>query len=555
MSLNEKVILLAKRRGFFWPAYEIYGGVGGFYVLGPLGVRLKEKIIRLWRKMFVEENGFLEIDSPVVAPFVVFEASGHVANFKDPLAECKACKRKFRADHLLAEKGVQVPESTPLEELRRILNEKVECPECGARDWDTRPFLTMFETRIGPYSENLGFLRPETAQGIFVEFKRLLEIARGKLPLGVAQVGRGFRNEISPRQAIVRLREFNMMEVELFMNPEEPCPYLEKVADVNLPLLTEELVAKGVEEPIVVSAKESVERGYVKHPWLAYFLALSKLFLERLGLPEDKQRFRAKLEGERAHYSAQTYDHEVYLEGFGWVEVAGHAYRTDYDLSSHMKRSGEDLTVALPSEKPIERVVEKVEFIVPKLKELYPDIWKEVLANSSKVKVVGGKAYYGDMELKDEVYTIKRERVIERFRRIVPHVVEPSFGVERLMLATLMYAYRVKEDRVVLSLPKELAPIEVAVFPLMVKDGLDAKAREVKALLEEDGFSVWYDESGSIGRRYARVDEIGVPYSVTIDYETLEDETVTIRDRDTWEQVRVKIAELPAVLRKLLYGK
>ncbi len=543
---------MAKRRGFFWPAYEIYGGVGGFYVLGPLGVRLRDGIIGLWRRMFVYKNGFLEIESPVVAPYAVFEASGHVANFKDPMAECNACKRKFRADHLLADKGIEVPESTSLDELKEILDDKVECPECGAKAWNVGPFLTMFETRIGPYTESKGFLRPETAQGMFVEFKRLLDIARGKLPLGVAQIGKGFRNEISPRQAIVRLREFNMMEVELFMNPDEACPRLDEVADVELPLLTEELVENGAKEPLVVPVKEAVEKGHVKHPWLAYFLALSKLFVERLGVPPDKQRFKAKLEGERAHYSAQTFDHEVYLEGFGWIEVAGHAYRTDYDLSSHMKKSGEDLTVALPLEKPIEKTVERVEFIVPKLRELHPDRWKEMLANPSKVKVMEGKAYYDDLQLEEDTYRVKRERIVERFRRVVPHVVEPSFGVERLILATLMYAYRTKEDRAVLSLPKELAPIEVAVFPLMVKDGLDVKAKEVKALLEGNGFSVWYDESGSIGRRYARVDEIGVPYSVTIDYETLENDTVTIRDRDTWEQVRVGIEELPTKLKELL---
>ncbi len=372
MNLQEKIVLLAKRRGFFWQAYEIYGGVGGFYVLGPLGVRIRDKIIELWRKIFVKENGFIEIESPVIAPYVVFEASGHVASFKDPMAECLQCKRKYRADHLLKEVGIDIPESTPLDEIKEMLNEKVKCPECKSMEWNVRPFLTMFETKIGPYTENKGFLRPETAQGMFVEFKRLYEISRGKLPLGVAQIGKGFRNEISPRQAMVRLREFNMMEVELFMNPEEGCPYLDRVKDVRLPLLTEELVAKGAEEPIVVTAKEAAERRLVKHPWLAYFLALSKIFLNKLGVPDDKQRFKAKLEGERAHYSAQTFDHEVYLEGYGWVEVAGHAYRTDYDLSSHMAKSGEDLTISIPLDKPIKKIVEKVELIVDKVKTEYP---------------------------------------------------------------------------------------------------------------------------------------------------------------------------------------
>ena len=550
MNLQEKIVLLAKRRGFFWQAYEIYGGVGGFYVLGPLGVRIKDKIIELWRKIFVKENGFIEIESPVIAPYVVFEASGHVASFKDPMAECLQCKRKYRADHLLKEVGIDIPESTPLDEIKEMLNEKVKCPECKSMEWNVRPFLTMFETKIGPYTENKGFLRPETAQGMFVEFKRLYEISRGKLPLGVAQIGKGFRNEISPRQAMVRLREFNMMEVELFMNPEEGCPYLDRVKDVRLPLLTEELVAKGAEEPIVVTAKEAAERRLVKHPWLAYFLALSKIFLNKLGVPDDKQRFKAKLEGERAHYSAQTFDHEVYLEGYGWVEVAGHAYRTDYDLSSHMAKSGEDLTISIPLDKPIKKIVEKVELIVDKVKTEYPDRWKEVLKNRSKIKIKDGKAFLDNEELKKGTYEIKKQEVVERVKKLIPHVVEPSFGVERLILTALTYAYRVKEDRVVLSLPREIAPLEVAVFPLVTKDGLPEKALEIKAMLDKAGFYTVYDESGSIGRRYARVDEIGVPFAVTVDYQTLKDESVTVRDRDTWEQERVRIDELVEYLKK-----
>lgn len=553
MNLQEKLVLLAKRRGFFWPAYEIYGGVGGFYVLGPLGVMVRDRVIELWRRMFIRRNGFFEIESPVIAPYIVFEASGHVANFKDPMAECKNCKRKFRADHLLRDAAIEVPESTPLEKIRKMLNERVKCPECEVMNWDVRPFLTMFETRIGPYTESSGFLRPETAQGMFVEFKRLYEIGRGKLPIGIAQIGKGFRNEISPRQAMVRLREFNMMEVELFMDPEEGCPYFEEVKGVRLPLLTEEMVAKDEKEPFVVTVEEAVRKGLVKHPWLAYFLALSKIFVEKLGVPEERQRFKAKLEGERAHYSAQTFDHEVYLEGYGWIEVAGHAYRTDYDLSSHMEKSGEDMTVALPLREPIKKVVRKVEFDVEKLKELHPEDWKEILVSASKAKVEGGKVYVEGIQVKEGAYKIKEEEVMERVRKIVPHVVEPSFGVERLILTALTYAYRTKKDRVVLSLPPYLSPMDVAVFPLMNKDSLPEKAIEVKDMLDKAGFYTAYDDSGSIGRRYARVDEIGIPYAVTIDYQTLEDETVTVRDRDTWEQERVHIDKLVDYLKDKLY--
>ncbi len=549
----EKVVELAKRRGFFWQAYEIYGGVGGLYVLGPLGVAMRRRLTDLWRELFVRRHGFVEVDSPSIAPYEVLKASGHVDNFKDPVAECTRCGRKFRADHLLQEAGIKVGEGASVEELQSLLEENgVRCPECGASSWRVSTFVTMFETRIGPYSEDVGYLRPETAQGIFTEFRRIYEVTRERLPLGVAQIGRGFRNEISPRQAMVRLREFNMMELEFFMDPEAPCPYLEEVGEEKLPILTEEVAERGGEDVILVGAKEAVEKGIVKNGCLAYFMALSKRFVSSLGIPQEAQRFHGKPARERAHYSAQTFDHEVVVPGLGWLEVAGLAYRTDFDLRAHSEASGKDLSVSVRLPSPI--TVRKTRWRVRSYEELRRaagDRWKEVariLAESEDprrdLEAMGFRVE--DLPVSEEVV---EEKV--NVRRFYPHVVEPSYGVERLMLAAMTWAYRVKEDRVVLSLPPRIAPVQVAVFPLVPRDGLDEVARRIARELSSE-FDVLYDEDGSIGRRYARADEVGVPYAVTVDYDTLKDGTVTIRDRDSWEQVRVPMGELRGRLAELL---
>ncbi|MEM3811197.1 MAG: glycine--tRNA ligase, partial [Conexivisphaerales archaeon] len=343
MDKLTEVLNLAKSKGYFWPSYEIYGGVSGFYTIGPMGSLVLKNIEDLWKSYFVRPNGFLEIDSPDIMPARVLKASGHGDNFKYPMAECAKCGSKYRADHLLSDSGIQVSESTSINQMNELLNQnKVKCPNCGATTWTVKQFLNMFETNIGPYADNKGYLRPETAQGIFVEFKTLLDINRGKVPMGIAQIGRGYRNEISPRQSMIRLREFHMMELELFMDPEdEKAPALDR--DMKLPLLHEKVMEKG--EPELISPYGAYKNGILKSAWLAYFLEKSFKFVMALGVPESKQRFIEKLVGERAHYSAQTFDHEVFFDEMGWTEVAGFAYRTDYDLKSHAKETGQELVV------------------------------------------------------------------------------------------------------------------------------------------------------------------------------------------------------------------
>ncbi len=561
-SKADKLAELARRRGFFWQALEIYGGVGGFVSFGELGVKLKDKTIRLWRDYFIHRHNFTEVDTPLISPYVVFEASGHVGSFKDPMAECLKCHKKFRADHLLMEYNRQISEGMSIEDTEKEINKgDVKCPECGNTKWSVRHFLTMFETTIGPYSESEGFMRPETAQGIFTEFKRIYEISRGKMPLGVAQIGKAFRNEISPRQGVIRLREFSMMEIELFFDPLNPkCPLLNQVENEELRILPEDLVEKGIEEPLIISVKDALSKGIIKQEWLAYFMVLSKKFAIKLGIPEDKQRFHAKLPSERAHYSAQTYDHEVLLDKFGWVEVAGHAYRTDYDLSSHMKKSAVDLSISVQLEEPIrvkhlkmninakkigENFPDKFNDIMKRLKEMSPEDAKREIDNSGAIMVEGLKLPKEAIEFVDTEEEVK-------VRRFIPHVVEPSFGIERLVYATLEHAYSEKEDRAILKIPPYLAPIQAAVFPLVSKDKLQEKSIAVWEDLRRKGIDAIYDDSGSIGRRYARADEIGVPFAITIDYQTLDDDTVTIRDRDTWKQKRLTIKDLPDHLLGLL---
>jgi glycyl-tRNA synthetase len=482
---------LAKRRGYFWPSYEIYGGVSGFLTFGPLGALFKRRIEDKFRSFYIRPLGILEIETSVIMPGDVLEASGHVESFKEPTVECVKCQRKFRADHLLQEFGEMTDTETEKLTLQDIMDElknrDIRCPECGGNFSKAEQFMTMFTTTIGPYSDAVGYGRPEAAQGIFVEFKRIFESARERLPLGVVQIGHALRNEVSPRQGPVRLREFTIIDVEFFVDPENrKCDRLHEVENEELRLITAENKLKDVTDPITVTVKEALTKGIIKEEWQAYFMALAKNFLVELGVPEEQQRFIEKLEWERAHYSVQGFDQEVYLDRWGWTEVSGHNYRTDYDLSRHMKASGVDLTAFKEAEN-------------------------------------GGK-------------------------RFIPHVIEPSFGLDRLAYVALEYAYTKKKKRTLLSLSRDIAPIQASVFPLVSKDGLPEKAKEVYQMLINEGFAVEWDESGSIGRRYARADEAGTPLGITIDYRTLEDGTVTLRDRDTWRQVRSEIDNLSQLL-------
>ncbi|MDT7902049.1 MAG: glycine--tRNA ligase [Acidianus sp.] len=556
---EEKVIELAKRRGIFWPSYEIYGGVGGLYDIGPIGTRIKNKIVQLWRKIFVEENSdfVVEIETPMITPKKVFEASGHLENFTDPIVECNKCHRVFRADHLVEEVLKISAEGLKAEELTNLIREKnIKCPVCGGDLGDVRYFNLLFSTNIGPYTGSTGFLRPETAQGMFTSFRRVYESTREKLPLGIAQVGRVARNEISPRQGLIRMREFTIMEIEFFMDPEdtENVP-LDKFSEDKINVLPAEAKIKG-EKPSTFKVKELVDEKIVINPWMAYWMATANKFVRKLGVSLERVYFEEKLPSERAHYSSQTFDQMV-IVGEDKVEISGHAYRGDYDLSRHSKFSGQDLSVFKKYDQP--KIIKKKIVIInkDKLNKESKDFVKEFMKRISSLKPEEVEKILNEKidgkEIKEYVTVTEREEK-ESGKRFIPHVVEPSFGVERCLYISVLNAYREKKDRIVLSLPREIAPYEVAVFPLLERDELISRAREIYSKVKEK-FDAIFDDSGSIGKRYARADEIGIPYAITVDPQTLQDNTVTIRDRDTWNQIRVKEEELINTLEKLFSGE
>ena len=559
---------LARRRGFFWQSYEIYGGAAGFATYGPLGAKLKQNIEKKLKELFVNRLGILEMESPVITPGKVFEASGHVNHFKEPMVECLKCKKRFRADHLLeefAKIGESEAEKMSLNELKATIKKHdIRCPECGGAFSEPKLFLTMFKTTIGPYSEAVAYGRPEAAQGIFVEFKRLYEMAREKLPFGVLQMGHALRNEISPRQGLIRLREFTIIDLEFFFDPEEPnCYLLKDVESEKLRLVLAENRLRDSEEITEVTVNEALEKGYIKAEWQAVFMAYAKKLLADLGVPAEGQRFIEKLPWERAHYSLQSFDQQVYVERWGWVEVSGHAYRTDYDLKTHMEFSGEDMRVYKEYEKPVEKEQLAIKPVMSKFGPVFKTEAAKVVDMLSKTDpneveaFMKKNGYYmlGKYKLLPEHVEIEHQKIVERGRRFIPHVVEPSFGSDRLVYVALEYAYKVKDDRAMLCFPRDIAPMQVGVYSLVNKDELPANTLKLNKLLVDEGFVTEYDEAGSIGRRYARADEIGIPLGITVDYETLENNTVTIRDRDSWKQVRSSISDLPMLLNRYFKWK
>jgi len=434
----DKVVSLCKRRGFIFPSSEIYGGVGSTYDYGHYGVLLKTNVKNeWWRAMLQDRDDIVALDSAIIQHPRVWEASGHLAGFTDPLVDCRTCKQRFRADHLDQLQCGQKPSKRP-----------GEGPDCDLTE--ARDFNLMFETTVGPVKESGAtvYLRPETAQGIFINFKNVLQFSRRKPPFGIAQIGKSFRNEITPGNFVFRTREFEQMEMEFFVPPAE--------AD----------------------------------RWFAHWLAERERWYVELGIRPDHLRLRAHDADELSHYSSGTSDVE-YLFPIGWSELEGIANRGDFDLSRHAEHANEKL---------------------------------------------------------EYVDTATRERY-------VPHVIEPAAGADRATLAFLVDAYDEEqvegETRTLLRLHPRLAPVKVAVLPLVKKDGQPEVAREIWADLRRR-MQAEYDEGGSIGKRYRRQDEIGTPWGVTVDHQTLEDRTVTLRDRDSLEQVRVPIEGLGDELERRL---
>ncbi|MCL2786352.1 MAG: glycine--tRNA ligase, partial [Methanomassiliicoccaceae archaeon] len=547
---------------FIWPSYEIYGGVAGMFDYGPLGCVMKENILSVWRSIYKNREGFIEIDSETVNPVPVFKASGHVDEFSDLITYCSECKEPFRADHLA--KGLHDnPDVLDAKDLDALLKKNdVRCPECGSALGGVEEFNLMFKTTIGPGSSRVGYLRPETAQGIFVNYLNLYRYNRDKLPLGVIQTGRGYRNEIAPRQGMIRMREFNMMEVELFVDPADKDWV--RFPDVQNEKLT--LIPQDGNE-ITVTVGESVERGIIANRVLAYFVYTTQQFLTALGLDPSRLRFRQHLSDEMAHYAADCWDAEALLS-YGWTEITGIADRGCWDLSRHAEFSGTDMTHFKRFDEPVEMEMDVIKANHKNLGPMFKGKAKDIAAAMESKRPEDVKDGALTINVGDETMTVNKElfdvvRVNEKVsgERVIPHVIEPSHGLDRIFYSILehSYSYDDKDEYVTLSLRPNVAPIKAGVFPLMDKDGLDVLAAQIYEKLRSIGIEAYHDTSGAIGRRYARMDEVGTPWCITVDYESVEEGsgkgTVTIRDRDTREQRRVKADDVCSVITELLAGR
>ena len=470
---------LALERGFYFPSCEVYGDAqAGFWEYGPTGVSIKNKFLELWRQQLVRRDRMMEIDGSQIMSKSVFEASGHLGNFADPIVKCKKCKSTFRADKLISEvTNIEIPESADLKEFDDVIKEKaIHCPKCNDELDDVKKFNMMFKVGIGPEEEE-AYLRPETCQSIFVDFPRLFKTMRGKLPVGIAQVGKSFRNEIAPRQSLLRLREFYQAEIEVFCNPKK-LDELEKFSEVENTILR----IQNNEKIETLSCKQAVESGIIPNKFVAYYLGLLTEFYEKTGIDMNKSRFRKLGDKEKAFYAEVAFDFEVETT-IGWLELVACNYRSDYDLSSHAKMSKEKF---------------------------------EVMDNDEKV---------------------------------LPHVFEISMGIDRSLYTILEHSLKndQEHERMVLSLKPYLSPVHVGILSLVKKDGLKEKTDEIFLNIKRK-YDAFLDHSGAIGRRYRRLDEIGAPFAITVDHQTLEDNTVTIRKRDSMEQSRVEISKIDSIL-------
>ena len=553
---HDKMTNISAKRGFLWPSFEIYSGVSGFTDYGPLGASLKNNIMQKWRKQYVSGEGFYEIEGPTVMPKEVLKASGHVDNFTDPMTKCDECGEVFRADHIIEEVIGEDVESLENEELDKIvIDNDIKCPECGGKLSNIWNYNLMFKTMIGAKGDKVGYMRPETAQGIFILFKRLERFFRGKLPFGVVQLGKAYRNEISPRQGVIRLREFTQAEAEIFLNPKDKTtPKFDQIADEVLRLNSQDVQINNT-EPLEITAREALDKGIVANEMLIYQLYLARKFLNEIGIPNDVLRFRQHLPGEMAHYALDCWDVEVKTDKYGWVEIIGIADRGAYDLTSHSKYSNDELNVFIEYDEPklVKKTVVKPNLAKfgpifkgdsPKVKQAIEDAdvseIKQALENDGKYVISLDKDY----ELTSDLLLFEDVEEEVSGEKIVPHVIEPSFGIDRITYSVLLHSFKETDEKDYFKFAPSVVPVQVGVYPLLNKEGPREIAIEITDKLREAGFKVEYEVSGTIGKRYARADEIGIPLAITVDFESLEDNKVTIRNRDTEAQERIAIDEI-----------
>lgn len=606
------------RRFFFAPAFEIYGGCAGLYDYGPPGSALQANILDAWRKHFIIEEEMLEVDTTAVTLGEVLKTSGHVDKFTDWMTRDTKTGDIFRADHLIEAvlearlkgdkeaRGVQQTEQPKEDEKKKkkkVKSTAVKLDDAVVQQYETilaqidnfdgeglsdliakhtikspetqndltKPveFNLMFESSIGPTGQVKGYLRPETAQGHFVNFGRLLEFNNGRVPFASAQIGKSFRNEISPKQGLLRVREFLMAEIEHYVDPlKKDHPRFSEVENVELQILPKEVQVEGKTDLTTITVGEAVKKGIIDNQTLGYFVARINLFLQKIGINKDRLRFRQHMSNEMAHYASDCWDAEIHTS-YGWIECVGCADRSAYDLTVHAVRTGQPLVVREPlPEIKIEekwapeinkkkfgptfranqKIVESTIFALdqPRLECIKKEFDEQ---GKSDVQAADGNKY----ELTPELLTIEKKTFKETKREFTPNVIEPSFGIGRILYALLehsFYAREQDEGRTVLGFPPLVAPIKALVVPISNSKEFEPIIKDISLKLRKNGVASRVDDSSAtIGKRYARNDELGTPYGITVDFATVKNKTITLRERDTTEQ---KIGTIDQVIDTLV---
>jgi len=583
-----------KRRFFVVPSFLIYNGVAGLYDFGPTGCALKNNIEQYWREHFILEENLLEISGTCITPEVVLKTSGHVDKFTDYAVKDVKTGQCFRADKLIKEWVEKEKKKKKLSEERikeldsllirvdnfeeneideTIEKNKICSPDTGNELSKSYKFNLMFETQIGPTGGFRGFLRPETAQGHFVNFKHLLDFNSNRTPFGSASIGLGFRNEIAPRSGLLRVREFTMAEIEYFVDPlKKEHKKFHTLKDMKLPLWSAKNQLGGNPIETELTLGEAVEKKIIDNETLGYFLGKTYLFLLGIGIRKEGIRFRQHTPKEMAHYASDCWDAEIETS-YGWVEVAGHADRTCYDLSHHTKASGVELVASrllketkvvkgiklLPNKGSIFKNFSDKEK-AKKLCEKLNNLTEEEKENYMKEYESKGKI---EVDLEGEKLVLDKEKneiKMERFEQNVheekysPNVIEPSFGIGRIVYCVMEHCFKVREKdarRTYFDFPPAIAPYKASILPLIENEKFLNLVEPIRKVLVQNGISYKIDEVDSIGRRYARTDEIGVPFGITIDDITLKDNTVTLREIDTMKQIRVPIDEVGTVIKNV----
>ncbi|KAJ0667897.1 putative glycine--tRNA ligase [Helianthus annuus] len=595
-AFRQAVVNTLERRLFYIPSFKIYRGVAGLYDYGPPGCAVKSNVLAFWRQHFVLEEDMLEVDCPCVTPEVVLKASGHVDKFTDLMVKDEKTGNCYRADHLLKDYckdklendlAMSADKAAELKHVLAVLDDLsgeqlgAKIKEYGIVAPDTKnplsdpyPFNLMFQTQIGPSGASTGYMRPETAQGIFVNFKDLYYYNGNKLPFAAAQIGQAFRNEISPRQGLLRVREFTLAEIEHFVDPDDKShPKYSEVKDLKFLMFPRDEQMSG-QSAKVLCLGEAVSKGIVNNQTLAYFIGRVYLFLTRLGIDEKRLRFRQHLPNEMAHYAADCWDAEI-ESSYGWIECVGIADRSAYDLRAHTDKSNVALVAQekFAAPKEVEKLV-----ITPSKKELglafkgSQKMVAEALEAMDEQEAMDMKAALetkGEVQfevctlektvaIKKNMVSISKEIKKEHQRTFTPSVIEPSFGIGRIIYCLYEHSFYMRPSKAgdeqlnVFRFPPLVAPIKCTVFPLVQNQQYEEVAKQISRSLTAAGISNKKDITGtSIGKRYARTDELGVPFAVTVDSTS----SVTIRERDSKDQIRVNVDEVAAVIKDVSEGR